>query len=126
MNFFTAMVDSRATNSFVHYKVVQYLNATSVDISAMRVAQADGYYIDCSTAVPLYLKLCENLQSHFSRVSEILHIGCCILYSILQNLTRDMLLGMDWLHAINHWTDYHAYLLSLNCGGHPLCTLGTK
>ena len=55
------MVDSEATNSFVHSKVVQYLNATNVDIPAMRGTLADISYIDCSSTIPLYLVLGGNI-----------------------------------------------------------------
>ena len=55
------MVDSGAPNSFVQSEVVQQLNTTTVDIPAMRISLADGSYIDCSTAITLYLKLYGNL-----------------------------------------------------------------
>ena len=42
------MVDSRATNTFVHSMVIQELNAIAVDIPAMRVTLDDGSYVDCS------------------------------------------------------------------------------
>ena len=76
-----------------------------MDIPAIKVTLADGSVVDCSTAVPLYLKLCGNLQSCSSGVSKMVHVGCLVLYHILPNLTSDMILGMDWLHDINPWTD---------------------
>ena len=51
------MVDLGATNSFVHNEVVYYLNATTVDMPATRATMADSSYVDCSTAVTIYLKL---------------------------------------------------------------------
>ena len=60
-NVFTTMVDSGATNSFVYNEDVQQLNTTTVGVPAMKVTLADGPYIDCSTAIPLYLKLYGNL-----------------------------------------------------------------
>ena len=43
-----------------------------------------------------------------------------------QNLTNDVVLGMDWLHAINPQIDWNAYLLSLDCASHTVCILGTE
>ena len=56
------MVDSGATNSFVHSEVFQQLNTTTVYVPAMRVTKADNLFINCSTAIPLYLKLYLNLE----------------------------------------------------------------
>ena len=67
----------------------------------MRVTLADGSFVDCSTAVPLYLKLCGNIQSHSFRVSETVNVGCHVLCCMLLNLTSDMVLGLDWLYTIN-------------------------
>ena len=92
----------------------------------MRVTLADGSFIDCSTAVPLYLKLYGNLQLCSSGVSKMVHVGCHVLCHVLPNLTSDVVLGMDWLHAINPWIDWNAYSLSLDCRGHTVCILGTK
>ena len=39
---FTAMVDSRANNNFVHSSVIQYLNAETVDVPAMKVILDNG------------------------------------------------------------------------------------
>ena len=49
------MVNSGANNSFVKSYVVQQLNATTVDVPAMRVTLADGSYVDCSNAFPFIL-----------------------------------------------------------------------
>ena len=67
----------------------------------MRVTLADGSFIDYSTVVPLYLKLCGNLQLYSSGVFKIVHVGCHVLYQILPNLTSNVVLGMDWLHSKN-------------------------
>ena len=61
----------------------------------MRVTLVDNSYIDCSTTVLLYLKLCGNLQSCSSRVSETVYVDCHVLCRILLNLTTDVILGMD-------------------------------
>ena len=53
-------MDSGATNSLVHSEVLQFINATTVDVPAMTVTLADGSYVNCSTAVPLYIKLYVN------------------------------------------------------------------
>ena len=74
----------------------------------MRVTLADGLFIDCSTTIPLYLKLLGNLQLCSSGVSKMVHVGCHVLCYVLLNLTSDMVLGMDWLHAINPRIDWHA------------------
>ena len=92
----------------------------------MSVTQADGSYIDSFTAVPLYLSLCRNLQSYSSGVSETVHVGCCVLCHVLPHLTSDVVLSMDWLHAINPWINWKAYLLSLDCKDKILYILGTK
>ena len=55
------MVDSGATNSFMHSETVQQLSATTVDVLTMRVTPADDLYIDCFTIFPFYLKLFGNL-----------------------------------------------------------------
>ena len=86
----------------------------------MRVTLADGSY------VPLYLKLCGNLQLSSSGVSRMVHIGCRVLCHVLPNLTSDVVLGMDWLHAINPWIDWNAYSLSMDCGSHTVRVLGTE
>ena len=57
---FTTIVDSRATNGFVHSSAIQHLNATTEDVLAMRITLNDGLYIDCFISIPLYLKLCRN------------------------------------------------------------------
>ena len=101
------------------------MNVTNVDILAMRVTLADGLFVDCSTAVPLYLKLCGNLQSYSSGVFEMVFTGCHILCHILPNLTSHVVLGMDWLHTIRHQIDWHAYSLSLDCKVHIVYILGT-
>ena len=102
------MLDSGATNSFVHSWVIQQLNATTLDIPAMRVNLADGSFVDYSTAIPLNLKLCGNSQLCSSRVSEMVHVGCHVQYHVLPNLTSDVVLGMDWLYAINPQIDWNA------------------
>ena len=45
---------------------------------------------------------------------------CCVL----PDLISDVVLGIDWLYAINYLTD--TYLLSLVCGGATVCIMGTK
>ena len=95
------MVGSGATNSFMHRNVIQYLNATTVDVPAMRVTLTDGSYINCSTASPLYLKPCGNMKLCSSGVFQTVHVGCHVLYHVLLNLTSNVVLGMDWLYAIN-------------------------
>ena len=54
------------------------------------------------------------------------HVGCYVLCRVLPNLTTNMVLGMDWLHTINRRTNWYAYSLSLDCGGHTVHILGTK
>ena len=61
----------------------------------MRVTLSDGLFVDCSTAVTLYLKLCGNLQLCTYGVSKIVHIGCHVLRCVLQNLTSDVVLVLD-------------------------------
>ena len=56
------MVGYRATNRFVHNEIVQYLNAITMDVPAMRVILADVSFINCSNSFPVYLQLCRNLQ----------------------------------------------------------------
>ena len=102
-------MDSGAAKSFMHCKVVHYLNATTMGIPAMSVILADGLFIDCSIAVSLYLKLYGDLHSCSSGVSKTIHVGCHVLCCVLPNLTSGVVLGMDWLHAINPWIDWHAY-----------------
>ena len=63
---------------------------TTVDIPTMRVTLADSLYIDYSSAVPLYLKLCGNFQSCYPGVYEIIHVDCHVLCHVLPNLTSDM------------------------------------
>ena len=79
-----------------------------MDIVVIRVTLADSSYIECFTAVPLYLKLCGNLQLCPSGVSETVHIGYHVLYCVLLNLTSNVVLDIDWLHAINPWIDWDA------------------
>ena len=67
----------------------------------MRVTLADGSFVDCFTAIPLYLKPSVNPQSRSFGVSEMVHVGCSVLYRVLPNLTSNVILGMDWLHRIN-------------------------
>ena len=87
---------------------------------------ADGSFIDFSTAIFVYLKLCGDLQLCFSGVSKMVHIGCHVLYQVLLNLTSDVVLGMDWLHDINLWIDKNAYSLSLDCRGYTVYVLVTE
>ena len=94
-------------------------------IPAIRVTLADGSYVDCSTADPYYLKLYGSLQSFSSGVPKMIYVGC-VLCHVLPNVTSDVVLAMDWLHAISPWTDKSAYSLSLDCRGHSVHILGTK
>ena len=66
-----------------------------MDIPVIRVILADDLFVDCSIAVPLYLKLCGNLQSCSSGVSKIVHVGCHVLCHVLLNLTSDVIFGMN-------------------------------
>ena len=59
-------------------------------------------------------------------MSEIVHVGCYVLCYILPQLTSSVVLGMDWLHAINPLIDWNAYPLSLECIGEIVYILGTK
>ena len=54
------------------------------------------------------------------------HIGCRVLCHVLPNLTSDVVLGLDWLHAINPWIDWKAYSLSLDYSSHTARVLGIK
>ena len=54
------------------------------------------------------------------------HVGCHVLCCVLLSLTRDMVLGMDWLYAIDHWINWNAYSLSLDCRGHTTRIMGTE
>ena len=76
--------------------------------------------------LPLYPKLYGNLYENPSGVCETVHVGCCILCHILPTSISDVVLGMDWLHAINPWIDWHDYSPSLDYGGEIVCILGTK
>ena len=49
------MVDSGATNSYMHSEVIQYLNGTTINLPDIRVTLADGSYVFFSNAIPLYL-----------------------------------------------------------------------
>ena len=57
---------------------------------------------------------------------KLVHVGCHVWCHVLPNLTSDMVLGMDWLHSINHWIDWNVYSLSLDYGSDTVCILGTK
>ena len=92
----------------------------------MQVTLINDSFIDCSTAVPLYLKLRGNLQLWPSEVSKMVNIGCCVLCNVLPNLTSDEVLGMDWLHAINPWIHWNAYSISMDCIVHTVCILDTE
>ena len=84
-----------------------------MEVLAIRATLADSSYIDYFTAVPLYLKLCGDFQSCSSGVFKTVHIGCKVLYYVLPNLTSDVVLGKDRLHAINpriEWNTYSLYL----------------
>ena len=81
----------------------------------MRITLADGSFVDCSTAIPLYINLYGYLQSCSSGVPETLYVVCYVLYYILPHLTSDVVLSMDWLHTINPWIDYNDYSLSIDC-----------
>ena len=48
-------------------------------------------------------------------LSEIVHVGCSVLFYVLLSLTSDVVLGMDWLHTINLVINWNNYLLSLVC-----------
>ena len=91
----------------------------------MRVTLADGSFINYSTVVPLYLKLCGNLQSCSSGVSKMVHVGCHVFCHVLPNMTSDVVLSMDWLHTINSKINWNSYSLSLDYIGHTVHILGT-
>ena len=59
-------------------------------------------------------------------MSESKHVGYSVLCCILPILTSDMVLGMDWLHAINPLIDWNNYSLSVEYGGETIRILGTK
>ena len=96
-----------------------------MDAPALRVTLADGSFFYCSIAVSLYLKPYGNLQSCSSRIPEMVHVSCHVLYYVLPNLTSDVVLGMDWPHAINPWIDWNPYSLSMYCLNHIVLILGT-
>ena len=54
------------------------------------------------------------------------HAGFHVLCSVFQNLTSDVVLGMNWLHAINPQINWHSLLLSMDCKGHIVYILGTQ
>ena len=54
------------------------------------------------------------------------YAGCPVLCHVLPNLTSDVVLGMDWIHAINPQIDWKVNSLSLDCESHTLCIFGTK
>ena len=56
----------------------------------MRVTLAYSSFIDCSTVVPLYLKLYGDLQSRSSGVSTPVYMGCNVLCRVLPNFTSDV------------------------------------
>ena len=95
-----------------------------MDVLVIRVTLADGSFVDCSTIVPLYLKLCGNLQLYYFGVFTKVYVVCHVLCHVLPNLTSDVVLGMDWLHAINPQIDWHAYSLYLDYGGRTIYILG--
>ena len=92
----------------------------------MRVTLADGSFIGYSTAVPLYLKLHGYLQLCSSGMSKTEHVAFQVLCCVLPNLTSDIILGMDWLHALNPCIDWNTYSLSIDCRGQTLCILSTQ
>ena len=91
----------------------------------MRVTLSDGSFVYCSTTIPLYLKLYRNLHSYSSGVSKIVDVGSHVLCHVFLNLTSDVVLGMDWLHAINPRIDWHTCPLSLDYIGHNVRILST-
>ena len=57
---FTDMMDYGATNSFVYSKVIQQLNATTVDIPAMRVAWLMVHMLIVPLLFPIILSCMET------------------------------------------------------------------
>ena len=57
---------------------------------------------------------------------ETVHVGCHVFFHALLNLNSGIVLGMNWLHAINPLTNWHAYLLYMVCVGETVRTVGTK
>ena len=92
----------------------------------MRVTLADGLYTNCSTTITLYLKLYGHLQLSLSGMSELVHIGYSVLCCFLPNLASDMVLGMDWLDAINPLIDCNIHSQSSVCESKPIRFLSTK
>ena len=97
-----------------------------MDVPAIRFILADGSFVDCSIAIPLYIKLYGNLQSHSSGVSKLVHIGCCVLCLVLSNLASGVVLSLAWLHIINLRIEYNTYFLSLDCGYKTIHILDTE
>ena len=52
------------------------------------------------------------------------HVGCHVFCYILPNLTSDVVLGIDWLHAIKPQIGWHTYSLFMNCGVYIVHILG--
>ena len=59
-------------------------------------------------------------------MSKTVHVGYHVLCHILLNSTSDVVLGMDWLNAINPLINLHDLLLSLVCRGEIVRIFGTK
>ena len=99
-----ALVDSGAMHSFVSQAVVDKHGLPVHQVDSMQVTLADGHVVHSKAACIVPLVVCTEQE--------------CALYSavscrMLDNLSSDVVLGIDWLQSCNPVIDWHAYTVAL-------------
>ena len=95
------MVDSGATCSFIRSDILQKVGAATKEVEAMVVTLADNSTLECTQEAQVAFTFgCNGLQ-----VGGTMYSG----YRVIEQLTYDIVFGMDWLRSVNptiDWLDY--------------------
>ena len=99
-----ALVDSGAMHSFISQAIIDKHGLPVHQVDSMQVTLADGHVVNSKAACVVPLVVCAEQE--------------CALYSavschVLDNLSLDVALGIDWLQSCNPVIDWHAYTVAL-------------
>ena len=99
-----APLDSGATHSFVSQAIIDKHGLPVHQVDSMQVTLADGHVVHSKAACVVPLVVCAEQEcALYSAVS------CCVL----DNLSSDVVLGIDWLQSCNPVIDWFAYTVVL-------------
>ena len=98
------LVDSGAIHSFVSQAIVDKHGLPVHQVDSMQIFLADGHVFHSKTACVVPLVVCVEQECALYSV-----VSCCVL----DDLSSDVFLGIDWLQSCNPVIDWHAYTVAL-------------